>query len=77
MVDCRKNEDFLEKFFCALFALIMKYSERRSFCAHDLKKGRRSPRAHEIESGAQSAAHTSAAHSCSDYNESIQFFKMA
>ena len=46
----------------ALFALIMKNSERRSFRAHFLKRERRSPRAHEIESGAQSATHMSAAH---------------
>ena len=29
---------FWKGIFCALFALILKYSERRSFCAHYLKK---------------------------------------
>ena len=46
----------LVSYFFALYALILNNSERRSFCALNLKNKRRSRRAHEIESGAQSAA---------------------
>ena len=43
-------------------ALIVKNGERCSFFAHFLERERRSPRAHEIESGVLSAAHMSGAH---------------